>query len=357
MWDDLVKVTESLYKAVVSEQDLDYAQACLVSFQRQFEDLFPEPTDVVFNQHYAFHFAADVRAFGSFYVYHCFGNERFVGLAMSIHNDGRHPQSTVILAWVDYQDLVFWCDLQDVQTLDETASNLRNQILQQNVPMKQTTEPLDLGRDANHDYTADWYRYAHKVVHTTGCEALPGSLLNKSNVRITEVVRGYVLSFLRGSAYRNQGHVRVGGVEQCAKFSRMLMFGTTFGSVGWNDGATADVMVRFSVGAQHQWYWYVGQVQSFLKIPVGLGQLPAANHYFAHVRWYEFKDGAPSNTIAEIRLRGDFADERIDPIIPLGRIACGCVRLPREDGTYQISALPDLLTFTHLDDPYQFDDM
>jgi hypothetical protein len=150
--------------------------------------------------------------------------------------------------------------------------------------------------------------------------------------------------------------VTVGSTGQCTTYKRLEMFGTMFGSVNWNHGADADIMVRFTHGERGEWYWYIGQVQLYIRAPVSLCGLAPVEHHFAHVKWYKFQR-APADTIAEIRLLAEFEESPTDPIIPVHRIACGCIRLPcRENGVYQVSALPDLLSYTHLDDPFDFDD-
>jgi hypothetical protein len=357
MWDNLVKVTESLYRGVVSEQDLDYGQDCLVAFQEQFEELFL-PEEVMFNQHYAFHLADCIEDLGSFYVFHCFGNERFIGLVMSVHNDNRHPQMTVMLAWTDYQDLTFWESLNNSCVLSEDAKQLRNLICGTAQPrVTEHAVALNEGYEPGYDYEGHWYKYALQGTHSTGCEPIPGFLRNPTRVPINEPVRGAVRNFLRERGYRNQGETRVGGTGQCTAYARLEMFGTVFGSAKWNRGAGADVMVRFTTGLRGEWYWYIGQVQQYLRVPVSVCGLRPVDHYFAQVEWYRFRNDTPGDTIAEIRILADFEESPTDPIIPVHRIACGCIRLPcRENGVYQVSALPDLLSYTHLDDPFDFND-
>ena len=361
LWCDLVNVTEHLYKGVVSEQDLDYGFTCLVSAQQQFETLFGYE-QVKFNQHYAFHMCEDIRMFGCFYVYHCFASERLNGILQKVKNDNREPHVTMMRAMCDYQDLMYYEYYQDHLKLSDKERKIARLIMKK-FPLPERSFATSRPRG----YMQLWYQWAFEGVHVNGSEDVKGGLLNPLPDGIEHSMRQSLLKYVQKTCYPNNCFgVRMCTEKEVQKSKRLSVFGTTFGSVHWNAGINANIMARFELrenGESVGWFWFIGQVQYYLSAVIEPirdsvdGDFVKKSHYFAVVKWYK-SSGNPPTQVSDFQLHRTLPDLNLnDCFVPIQKLACIVLLLPTIRGYLRVSALPDVLTYTHYDDPYAFRDL
>ena len=357
MWCLWTDFTGLVSKPILTESNLQEAQAFLVKFADEFTALFGAEKWKP-NLHFVFHLCDDIRNFGPVYAFWTFATERFNGVMQGYHTDGRCPETTMMRQIRHFQRLAM---LPDTADLDFSAAELKTWLT-----VSRTKATSEAECDIDEDDLIEWSDISSALRPGEGHELKTASCISEvkgskreqglhrfdsdENRELKSLVTAFIAA-LEPSKFKTT-FLRLPSTFR--KFKRVQFCGETFCSSLWRQGKDADVLVRKPSASRYTslcpaFVQFYIQVDMIVSHPHAL-QLETRCCRFAACQWYTSQQTA-SRLVDTVWQRACVQDEVHLEIVPIAMIASAFLKGPcmEEAKNFQILIKPTQLILWHPD--------